>query len=1328
MASLKPSSKTPGEADVQEEPSPSSSCKERPLSPVLTGGMSNRKFLIGRRLNRNRSATRTKLSDRFNESSSKPLVVDPIIDIPTPLNDSLSITQTEILVDHLNKLEELEKKRNDLYKAFVRSKKENDKLKTPKPRILGLQNSNTENSKDMNKEVASHSFTLNELVSVPSKELTSSFQTASGKDISVSEADIVKHSSKIFNDIINPDTQAFVAKADSATHFNASTGFSTASGSRINVSNSAMVQAKQLFEAQTAIDTENTTKEVSVNAEEPELSLTQAIFESGISNTQMMHVADNVLSSLEVTREGFNGFSKEVALESRVKATSFGMYLKQVTNRCCGTPGNGTLTCIANKGSNGSTSASGKSISVSERNLEDAYSRFSDVDVDFPVTGNAMKSAVGFKRASGASIKISETALTNAQNVFESLGVDDGVATTRTFSENRKRPITELQEQKVRLGMETIEDETCYIKRPRIVQESVGFSKASGKAIQVSETAMKQAKSIFDNLSVDDVAVAPKPAQWEQGLPETTPVKANNLPRSVNAGLSARSSRKKLGVSHCKQIQISSTNLDKARRIFNEDFSKTLPSVNTSTPVHQNPYSTPVRNDCFKPSRSFSSFVEVTPVKATVAEQDTACGRNADILFTSPSNTDWMQDLEAAKKKLEDRLRVLSQRQTLGQQAKSQSDTRFIIDKPRQGVLYRAKTNTRISLNSFVGGCKPGTSGLGAGFPVSAKNAENLHFRNQIAASVLTEDGAVVIPNVRDTVGLSEIGHAFESMPGVEPRLIPKNWIRNHYKWIVWKLTSYENMFPAHFQGCLSIENIVQQLKYRYDREIDRAERSALRRIYEKDDASQKRLVLFVSDIKTLQTPKKYELELSDGWYSVRTIIDDPLCQQITNGKIKIGTKLITSGAELLNCDGCYPLESTDLVCLKISYNSTRRAVWYAKLGFQRCPHPFPIQLQGIHPNGGAVRAVKICIVRVYPLRYIQRLNGHSVCRNKKAEELAAQKWENERIKELERIQDDVRKKFEASHTKPGVEKVDNADISGITCPKQLHELLEKSNDPECFQENLSGAQREAILRYKNDLFMRKQQEMVAEMKETVAKSKLVKRDVSAVLKLLVFDANDSGRPFNFFVWRPSETHLQSLREGKSFTVQNVLPKTNGDLNSNMKTTFKAENVDDCRCGRYSRRLTRFSQLLNANSTVDFNEFDTVGIVVQTKVEAHNQEVWMTDNTTSLLHITINEGPGTCLLLDNLKRGQVTTVCNLAYRGWKENTVRAVGDQFTVFSSYSQHRHLQEGLEAVKRETNKDLQDLLKDCDGKIEMFRIISDIKNSFSEDFEQVDEKTVA
>lgn len=112
-----------------------------------------------------------------------------------------------------------------------------------------------------------------------------------------------------------------------------------------------------------------------------------------------------------------------------------------------------------------------------------------------------------------------------------------------------------------------------------------------------------------------------------------------------------------------------------------------------------------------------------------------------------------------------------------------------------------------------------------------------------------TLDGCVIVPNTNNNIGLIEIARGFKSMIGINENLIHKLWIKNHYKWIVWKLGSYERMFPKYFSNCLNVENIVAQLKYRYDREIDRTERSALRKIYEKDDVPQKRLILCVSNI-----------------------------------------------------------------------------------------------------------------------------------------------------------------------------------------------------------------------------------------------------------------------------------------------------------------------------------------------------------------------------------------------------------------------------------------------------------------------------------------------
>lgn len=80
---------------------------------------------------------------------------------------------------------------------------------------------------------------------------------------------------------------------------------------------------------------------------------------------------------------------------------------------------------------------------------------------------------------------------------------------------------------------------------------------------------------------------------------------------------------------------------------------------------------------------------------------------------------------------------------------------------------------------------------------------------------VRTLDNAVVIPNRANAIGISEIEVAFKTMPGVHPSLIPDGWIRNHYKWIIWKLASLERAFPVKCADCLNVENVMQQLKYR---------------------------------------------------------------------------------------------------------------------------------------------------------------------------------------------------------------------------------------------------------------------------------------------------------------------------------------------------------------------------------------------------------------------------------------------------------------------------------------------------------------------------------
>ena len=52
---------------------------------------------------------------------------------------------------------------------------------------------------------------------------------------------------------------------------------------------------------------------------------------------------------------------------------------------------------------------------------------------------------------------------------------------------------------------------------------------------------------------------------------------------------------------------------------------------------------------------------------------------------------------------------------------------------------------------------------------------------------------------------------------------------------------------------------------------------------------------------------------------------------------------------------------------LELSANSTRRAHWDAKLGFQSDRRAFPVPIHSLFPDGGIVGCVDVVIQRIYP-------------------------------------------------------------------------------------------------------------------------------------------------------------------------------------------------------------------------------------------------------------------------------------------------------------------------------------------------------------------------
>ena len=403
--------------------------------------------------------------------------------------------------------------------------------------------------------------------------------------------------------------------------------------------------------------------------------------------------------------------------------------------------------------------------------------------------------------------------------------------------------------------------------------------------------------------------------------------------------------------------------------------------------------------------------------------------------------------------------------------------------KPLSGTLLSLRTKyKRISLRSSVCHRPPGgyslseIQALGVSssvLSVSASNASNYNFPGHLffsssvlgGASVCVGDGAQL--RLKGGVaGVSEFWDAFRKSPGVDERLISYSWFANHYRQLVWKLTSMEVSYPNVFGGrCLTPDWLLLQMKYRYDREIDRAERSAVHKICEHDDLPSRRLILCVSKVfrdrlnqTTLDRGKGVGsatssdsqvqaqsdkagrketainsdnlpcVELTDGWYSLPCVLDTPLKHMVKSARVTVGTKLMIFGSELVGLSSpCHPLEIPGSCYLKISANSTRRVRWFAKLGYQPTPHSFPVPLTSVYPDGGLVGCTDVVIDRVYPLLYLEKKEGaKNELRSERQERRISLNFERERQKKIEKICCRVQKEFEDEIAIKGERRLSN--------------------------------------------------------------------------------------------------------------------------------------------------------------------------------------------------------------------------------------------------------------------------------------------------------------
>ncbi|KAF7436471.1 hypothetical protein PC9H_003304 [Pleurotus ostreatus] len=261
--------------------------------------------------------------------------------------------------------------------------------------------------------------------------------------------------------------------------------------------------------------------------------------------------------------------------------------------------------------------------------------------------------------------------------------------------------------------------------------------------------------------------------------------------------------------------------------------------------------------------------------------------------------------------------------------------------------------------------------------------------------------------------------------------LATKLWVENHWCLILWKLAGMVALEPEK-EGDPETKRwcwkeVMRQMVYRYERELNGGSRPPLRLIATQDAPASCPMVLCVSNITWSEAAVREdgtsaepcpELEVTDGWYRLRARVDEPLARAIRAGTIRVGRKLAVAGARLSSerKDPMEILEAYNSVQLVLSGNSSHLAPWHAKLGFQR--GPFVSTLNSLTHDGGVVSVMDVVVIKMYPIAYIEFLENEAGEKSREGprtesqEAAVMEKWKRRREVEASKLREELEKRL----------------------------------------------------------------------------------------------------------------------------------------------------------------------------------------------------------------------------------------------------------------------------------------------------------------------------
>ncbi|NWZ01011.1 BRCA2 protein, partial [Loxia curvirostra] len=734
-------------------------------------------------------------------------------------------------------------------------------------------------------------------------------------------------------------------------------------------------------------------------------------------------------------------------------------------------------------------------------------------------------------------------------------------------------------------------------------------------------------------------------------------------------------------------------------------------------------------------SKSMTKEMELNQIRA---EQNTADPQDQQPCIQHAADTD-LENGNLAMARMVTNLRCARDLQEMRIKKKCRQN---IHSQP--GTLYVIKTSasSRIPLKTAVEDKSPSfysteelyTYGVSKQcVQVNSTNAESFQFlikdffsKEYLLAGngMQLADGGWLIPTDEGKAGKKEFYRALCDTPGVDPNLITEAWVYNHYRWIVWKLAAMEVSFPHEFANrCLTPEMVLLQLKYRYDLEVDKSKRSAIKKIMERDDAAGKTLVLCISKIISLNTVvspsssnKNMEnkkaaalIEVTDGWYGIRALLDPPLKAFLDRRRLIVGQKIIVHGAELVGPqNGCTPLEAPDSLMLKISANSTRRVRWHTRLGFHRDPRPFPVPLSSLYSEGGAVGCIDVLIQRTYPIQWMEKTSaGSYVFRNSRAEEREAAKHAEDQQKKLEalfaKIQAEYEKREERTSGRTLRSRIiTRQQIHNLQDGAELYEAIQNASDPGYMEGYLSDDQLKALKAYRQLMNDKKQTQMQEQFKKALESAEqeengCYKRDVSAVWRLYVVDyrKQEKHKGAVLSIWRPLPDVCSLLKEGARYRIFQLsasqargrADSTNVQLTATKKTQYLQLAVSQEMLVQifFPRKTLEFTRLLDPSFQPPCAEVDLVGVVISVSRTGFTTVVYLSDESYNLVAVKIWTDLRHLAIEDVVVRCSLISASNLQWQSEfrSEIPVLLAGD-LSLFSASPKECYLQEKVNELR--------------------------------------------